>query len=103
MAVDVARHGGGKIVSKLLSSQDIICNMNMLPGEPAKNALDPRGIRLGVQEMTRNGMGTAEMEAIAVLFHAAIVQKKDVRGEVKTLRSRYGDVRYGYSLADLAG
>ena len=39
--------------------------MNLLPGEPAKNALDPRGIRLGVQEMTRYGMGPDEMDEIA--------------------------------------
>lgn len=101
VAVDVAGHGGGKAVSKLLSSMDVICNMNMLPGEPAKNALDPRGIRLGVQEMTRNGMGPAEMEAIAALFHAAIVKKQDIRGAVGALRERFADVRFGYSVADL--
>jgi glycine hydroxymethyltransferase len=101
VAVNVAEHGGGKLVSRLLSSQDIICNMNMLPGEPAKNALDPRGIRLGVQEMTRNGMGPQEMDAIAEAFHACIVQKHDVRGEVNRLRARFADVQYGYSVADL--
>jgi glycine hydroxymethyltransferase len=101
VAVDVAEHGGGKRVSKLLSSQDIICNMNMLPGEPAKNALDPRGIRLGVQEMTRNGMGRQEMEAIAAIFHACIVLKKDVRADVNRLRARFADVKYGYEVADL--
>lgn len=101
VAVDVAAHGGGKAVSKLLSSMDIICNMNMLPGEPAKNALDPRGIRLGVQEMTRNGMGPGEMEAIARLFADAILRKKDVRQEVRALRARHADVQYGFQAADL--
>ena len=101
VAVDVAAHGGGKSVSKLLSSMDIICNMNMLPGEPAKNALDPRGIRLGVQEMTRNGMGPAEMDAIAHLFADAILRKKDVRQDVHGLRTRYADVQYGFAAADL--
>jgi len=102
VAVDVADHGGGKLVSKLLSSMDVICNMNMLPGEAAKNALDPRGIRLGVQEMTRNGMGPSEMEAIAAIFQAAIVQKQDVRAEVNRLRARFADVHYGFSVADLS-
>lgn len=101
VAVDVAAHGGGKLVSKLLSSMDIICNMNMLPGEPAKNALDPRGIRLGVQEMTRNGMGLAEMDAIARLFADAILRKKDVRQDVHALRVRFADVQYGFQAADL--
>lgn len=101
VAIDVAAHGGGKAVSKRLAEQDIISNMNMLPGEPAKNALDPRGIRLGVQEMTRNGMGPAEMDAIAALFEAAILKGHDVRPEVHALRERFPDVRYAYSVADL--
>jgi glycine hydroxymethyltransferase len=101
VAVDVAAHGGGKAVSKRLAEQDIICNMNMLPGEPAKNAVDPRGIRLGVQEMTRNGMGADEMDAIAALCEDAILKGKEVRAEVRALRERFLDVQYGYSVADL--
>jgi glycine hydroxymethyltransferase len=101
VAVDVAAQGGGKAVSKRLADQDIICNMNMLPGDPAKNALDPRGIRLGVQEMTRNGMGPEEMDAIASLFAEAILHGKDVRAEVHALRERFLDVQHGYSVADL--
>jgi glycine hydroxymethyltransferase len=101
VAVDVAEFGGGKAVSSRLATQDVICNMNMLPGEPASNALNPRGIRLGVQEMTRNGMGAAEMEAIADLLRAALRQDRDVRSEVNRLRDRFPDVKYGYSLEDL--
>jgi hypothetical protein len=41
------------------------------------------------------------MEAIAELFHAAIVQKHDIRGEVGSLRERFGEVQYGYSVSDL--
>lgn len=101
VAVDVAPYGGGKSVSALLCEQDIICNMNLLPGEPAKNALDPRGIRLGVQEMTRFGMGPPEMEQVAALMHAALTKERDIRSEVATLRARFPDVGYGYSLSDL--
>ena len=101
VAVDVGDHGGGKAVSRRLADQDIICNMNLLPGEPAKNALDPRGIRLGVQEMTRYGMGPAEMVEMADLMHAAITGARDVRPEVKALRERFPDVGYGYQVADL--
>ena len=99
--MDVGDHGGGKDVSRRLSDQDIICNMNLLPGEPAKNALNPAGIRLGVQEMTRYGMGPDEMDVMADLMHAAITQSRDVRPEVKALRDRFPDVGYGYQVADL--
>ena len=101
VAVDVGDHGGGKAVSRRLSDQDIICNMNLLPGEPAKNALNPRGIRLGVQEMTRYGMGPDEMDVVADLMHAAIVKSRDVRPEVRALRDRFPDVRYGFAVADM--
>jgi glycine hydroxymethyltransferase len=101
VAIDVGEHGGGKAVSRRLAEQDVVCNMNMLPGEPPKSALDPRGIRLGVQEMTRFGMGPAEMEEIADLFHAAVVRSRDVRDEVHALRARFPAVRYGFARSDL--
>ena len=101
VAVDVADHGGGKAVSHRLAELDIICNMNMLPGEPPKNAVDPRGIRLGVQEMTRYGMGPDAMAEIAELMAAAIMHDTDVRPQVKALRDRFQDVKYGYRRTDL--
>ena len=103
VAVDVAAYGGGKAASARLSDQDIICNMNLLPGEPAKNAFDPRGLRLGVQEMTRYGMGPDEMDAIAALIHDALVGGKNVSEDARSLRSRFTDVGYGYGVEDLQG
>ncbi len=102
VAVDVAPFGGGKDVSARLCEQDIICNMNLLPGEPGKNAFNPRGVRLGVQEMTRFGMGADEMDAVADLMHAAVTAQRDVRPEVAALRGRFPDVQYGFAAADLA-
>jgi glycine hydroxymethyltransferase len=96
VAVDVAAYGGGKQVSARLAHQDIITNMNLLPGEPARNAMAPRGIRLGVQEMTRYGMGPDEMEAMAALLKAAIVDGKQVSGEVAALRARFPEVQFGF-------
>ena len=102
VAVDVSAFGGGKDVSARWCEQDIICNMNLLPGEPGKNAFNPSGVRLGVQEMTRFGMGADEMDVIADLMHASVTGARDVRAEVKALRARFPDVQYGFSVADLA-
>ncbi len=101
VAVDVEPFGGGKKASARLCEQDIICNMNLLPGEPGKRAFDPKGIRLGVQEMTRFGMGPDEMEAMADLMHGALSGDRDVRSEVAALRARFPEVRYAYSVSDL--
>lgn len=101
VALDVSAHGGGKTVSRDLATQDIICNMNLLPGEPPSAAMDPSGIRLGVQELTRYGMGPDEMEEAAELLAAAITGRRDVRKDVAALRRRFPDVSYGFRVEDL--
>ena len=101
VAVDVAAHGGGKAVAQRLAKEDVICNMNLLPGEPGKNATDPKGIRLGVQEATRTGMGAGEMEEVARLLHEAIVGGKSVKADVHRLRAAFPAARYGVVPDDL--
>jgi glycine hydroxymethyltransferase len=76
----------------------IICNMNVLPGRAGQTPLRPAGIRIGVQEMTRFGMGEGEMGRIAELIHASVVGHKNVEDECRRLRSEYREIRYGYRL-----
>ena len=54
IAVDVSQFGGGKECAQLLEDANIICNKNMLPRD--KSSVNPSGLRLGAQEMTRIGM-----------------------------------------------
>lgn len=96
VAVNVKGQGGGEMVSRTLEANDIILNMNMLPHEPLSNHDRPEGIRIGVQEMTRFGMGEQEMARIAELIHACIMGKKDVKEEVNRFRAQFGEVRYSY-------
>jgi glycine hydroxymethyltransferase len=96
VAVNVKAQGGGEKVSRTLEANDIILNMNMLPHEPLSSHDRPDGIRIGVQEMTRFGMGEAEMARIAQLMHECIVGRRDVRDEVNRFRSEFREVRYSY-------
>jgi glycine hydroxymethyltransferase len=96
VAVNVKEQGGGEKISRTLEANDIILNMNMLPHEPLSNHDRPEGIRIGVQEMTRFGMGEQEMARIAELIHACIVGKQDVKQEVNRFRAQFGEVRYSY-------
>ncbi|CAB1060492.1 Serine hydroxymethyltransferase (tetrahydromethanopterin-dependent) [Olavius sp. associated proteobacterium Delta 1] len=96
VAVNVRDFRSGEKVSKTLEINDIILNMNMLPHEPLKNHDRPDGIRIGVQEMTRVGMGEQEMGRIAELIKECIVDKKTVIEEVNRFRSKYQEVRYSY-------
>ena len=84
------------MVSNLLKENDIILNMNILPHEPLRNVTNPDGIRIGVQEMTRAGMGAGEMEQIARLMHECLAGGKEVRSEVNRLREGFKTVRYSF-------
>lgn len=99
VAVNVSAQGGGASVSLRLRENDIIVNMNLLPSEQDKSPLNPGGIRLGVQEMTRAGMKEPEMEAIAQLFHDCLARGLAVQEEVHRLRARFTRVAYSFDPA----
>ena len=101
VAVDVTAHGGGRDAARRLAASGIICNMNVLPGRQGQTPLRPSGIRIGVQEMTRFGMGDAEMGRIADLIHACLVKGQGVEAECRKLRSEHREIRFGYRLEDV--
>jgi glycine hydroxymethyltransferase len=96
VAINVKAFGGGEKVSRTLEIHDIILNMNMLPHEPLSAHDHPDGIRIGVQEMTRFGMGEEEMVRIAELIKECIIEKRSVKEEVNQFRSEYQEVKYSF-------
>lgn len=98
VAINVAEFGGGRDVSRNLCTNGVICNMNLLPGEPRKQARNPSGIRLGVQEMTRFGMDEEAMDRIAALMRACLADGKDISADCAALRREYPEIRYGFGL-----
>ncbi len=96
VAINVKELGGGEKVSRTLEMNDIILNMNMLPHEPLSAHDHPEGVRIGVQEMTRFGMGEEEMARIAELIKECILEKRAVKEEVNRFRSQYQEVRYSF-------
>jgi len=102
VAVDVGELGGGRAAAARLCQSGIVCNMNLLPGEPGKNARNPRGIRLGVQEMTRFGMGPSQMATIAELMRGVLVSGLDHTEEAARLRREYPSVQFGYGTEAVA-
>lgn len=99
VAVNVKKQGGGRDCAEKLEENDIICNYNLLPFDDPKKVMKPSGLRLGVQEMTRWGMKEPEMEELAGLFKACLIDGKTVRDEVNRFRSRFLQVRYSFDLA----
>ena len=78
--------------------------MNMLPGDT--KALSPSGLRLGVQELTRVGMGASEMTEIAQIFRRVLIDKEDpttVRESVRQLKADHQIVRYCFNENEMSG
>lgn len=100
--VDVSGNGGGGLVEKKLEESNIIVNRNLLPydirfGRSYKN---PGGIRLGVQELTRLGMGESEMVEVADLITAVILKgdrSTQVAERVAELRGKHQRVQYSFN------
>jgi len=96
----LTRHGGqdsgaGAKAARLLEDAGIITNMNMLPGDT--KAMTPSGLRLGVQELTRVGMGVDEMGVVASLYARVLLKGEDpssVKRDVRDLKGEHQTVHY---------
>ena len=96
----LTRHGGqdsgaGAKAARLLEDAGIITNMNMLPGDT--KAMTPSGLRLGVQELTRVGMGVDEMGVVASLYARVLLKGEDpssVKRDVRVLKGEHQTVHY---------
>ena len=87
--------GAGRKAAETLENSGIITNMNMLPGDT--KAMQPSGLRLGVPELTRVGMGTDEMTDVAQFFARALIKNHDpskIRLDVKSFKSNFQTVKY---------
>lgn len=87
--------GAGAKAAQLLEDGGIITNMNMLPGDT--KAMTPSGLRLGVQELTRVGMGVDEMGVVASLYARVLLKGEDpssVKRDVRALKAEHQTVHY---------
>lgn len=93
--------GAGASAAALLEQAGIITNMNMLPGDT--KAMTPSGLRLGVQELTRVGMGPREMEEVASFYSRVLLKHEDthvVKQDVAHLKSDFQHVQYCFDSED---
>ena len=96
--VDVRELGGGRKVSETLERANIIVTKIALPWDADRDATgNPSGIRIGVQELTRLGMGDGEMREVARLFARVLLKgesPESVRRDVVELRASFREVKY---------
>ena len=99
LVADVSGFGRGKRVSERLERCNIILNKNLLPADNNKNSMDPSGIRIGTQEITRIGFGKSEARRVAQIIHRAIstdAGEEEIKKEVGELKSDFTEIKYCY-------
>ncbi|HEV2226983.1 MAG TPA: serine hydroxymethyltransferase [Nitrososphaerales archaeon] len=100
VAVDVTKYSDGGVIEKLLEDQNVIINRQLIPGDlqAGRHYTNPGGIRLGVAELTRLGMGRSEMKETAEVVHLALggTKKRQVVARIKELRRGFQKVKYSF-------
>src|SRR5438132_1387208 len=89
---DARQFGGGLHVAQQLARANIITNKNLIPADKPEDWDRPGGLRMGTIEITRLGMGEAEMETIADFIARVLVERVEpeaVRDEVVAFRRPY--------------
>ncbi len=81
--------------ARRLEESNIICNYQAAPDEEGFTAAG--ALRLGVQEMTRFGMGPEDFRTLAQFIHDVVVGGRPVRKEVAAFRKRFLTMRYCFS------
>jgi aminomethyltransferase len=85
----------GPEVARRLEANNIICNYQATPEDEGFTA--SRGIRLGVSEMTRFGMGEEDFRALAFLMKEIVIDGADLVERVKALREPFLELRFCFT------
>jgi glycine hydroxymethyltransferase len=94
---DVRQFGGGLQVAHRLARANIITNKNLIPSDQPEDWDRPGGLRIGTTEVTRLGMGEAQMTEIADYIARVLVEGEEperVASEVVAYRAPYQTVYY---------
>jgi len=88
-------YGRGPELAQRLEANNIIVNYQATPTEEGFTAAG--GIRMGVGEMTRFGLGQKDFQRIAELIYDVLVHNRQVRDEVIALREDFRELHYCFT------
>ena len=85
-------YGKGPLMAEALEANNIIVNYQAAPDDEGFTA--PSCLRMGVQEMTRFGMGPKDFAQLAGFMEEVILNGRDVRDKVSRFREQFTEMRY---------
>ena len=99
--IDITKYGLGGDIERKLEKAGIIVNRNLLYNDPQRGLsyANPGGIRIGVQEVVRLGMGPSEMKDIAEFMARVVIKDENperVRNDVREFRKEYQEIKYAF-------
>ena len=86
------KYAKGPEIARRLEDNNIVCNYQAGPEDESFSASG--ALRMGVSEMTRFGMETADFEKLAQYMFDVIVHNKIVKEEIIRLRRRFLELKY---------
>ena len=96
---DARAFGGGLETAHTLARANLITNKNLIPGDAPEDWDRPGGLRMGTIEVTRLGMGEAEMDVIAGFMARVLVEREvpeSVLEDVIDFRQGYQTLYYDF-------
>lgn len=90
--IRVSSFGNGMDIARRLEDNNLVTNYQALPDD--KTFLEPSGIRMGVQEMTRFGMKEEDFDKLAEFIAEVVVKNENVGASVKDYRQQFLEMKY---------
>ena len=90
--IRISDYGNGMDIARRLEDNSIVTNYQALPDD--ETFLEPSGIRMGVQEMTRFGMGKADFDVLAGYIAEVVLHNLPVKNEVEAFRKNFLTMHY---------
>ena len=90
--IRVKEFGNGMDIARRLEDNNILTNYQALPDD--ETFLDPSGIRMGVQEMTRFGMEENDFDTLSGFIADIVTKGYNPEEEVKVFRQKFFDMKF---------
>jgi glycine/serine hydroxymethyltransferase len=90
--IRIKKYGKGMDIAQKLEENNILTNYQALPDD--ETFLEPSGIRMGVQEMTRFGMREEDFDILSGFVADVILENRDVKEKVREFRQNFLEMKY---------